>query len=135
MRFRVSAAFVLGVAGAISISCGGIVDPSKNTVESFSGAVQPAGARAHWFSASKSGEIQVKLGALTPASTPYIGVQWVQGASDQTCNGGLLLNNQFATANSTVVSGQIQSGAYCVILYDSIGLAQAASYTLTVSHP
>jgi hypothetical protein len=45
------------------------------------------------------------------------------------------LNNQFATANSTVVSGQIQSGAYCVILYDSIGLAQAASYTLTVSHP
>ena len=134
MHFRCSAALLLALAGYLSISCGGIVDPSKNTVESFSGAVQPAGARAHWFS-SKSGEIQVKLGALTPASIPYIGVQWVQGANDQTCNGGLLQNNQFATANSTVVSGQIQSGAYCMIVYDSIGLSQAASYSLTVSHP
>ena len=135
MRFRISAAFVLALAGAISISCGGIVDPSQNQVEPFSGTVQPGNARAHWFSTSKTGEIQVKLLTLTPAAVPYIGVQWVQGASDQTCNGGILQSNGFVTANSTAISGRILSGAYCILLFDSIGLTQPFNYSITVSHP
>jgi len=134
MSFRLSAAFLLALAGAVSFGCGGITDPSQNTVESFSGTVQPGSARAHWFS-SKSGEIQVKVGALTPASQPVIGVQWVQGGNDQTCNGGLLQVNQFATANSTAIAGQITSGPYCIIMYDSVGLAQPENYSITVSHP
>jgi hypothetical protein len=135
MRLRVAAAFVLALAGAISTSCGGIVDPSQNQVEPFAGTVQPASARAHWFTTSKTGELQVKLLTLTPASVPYIGVQWVQGGSDQTCGGGLLQVNQFASANTTAISGQIISGNYCVIVYDSIGLTQAVNYSITVSHP
>ena len=135
MTVRLSAALLLACAGALSISCGGIVDPSQNTVESFSGTVQPGQARAHWFSSPKTGEIQVKVLTLTPASQPFIGVQWVQGANDQTCNGGLLQVNQFATANSTAISGQIVSGAYCIIMYDSVGLTQPENYSITVSHP
>ena len=135
MRFRISAAFVLALAGAISISCGGIVDPSQNQVEPFSGTVQPGSARAHWFSTSKTGELAIKVLTLTPASSSVIGVRWVQGASDQTCNGGLLQINQFATANSTAISGQIISGAYCIIVYDSIGLTQPANYSIAVSYP
>lgn len=136
MRFRLSAAFVLALAGAISISCGGIVDPSQNTVEPFNDTVQPASARAFWFSASKTGEIQVKLLTITPASTQYLGVYWVQGNGDKTCNSSALLqNNQFATAGTTAISGQIPSGNYCIIVYDSKGLTQPASFTATVSHP
>ena len=135
MRFRISAAFVLALAGAISTSCGGIVDPSQNRVESFSGTVQPGNARAHWFSTSKTGELAIKVLTLTPASSSVIGVQWVQGASDQTCNGGVLQVNQFATANITAISGQIITGNYCVIMYDSIGLTQPTTYSITVSHP
>jgi len=135
MRLRSSAGFLLACAGAFSISCGGIVDPSQNTVDSFSGTVQPGSARAHAFSSSKTGEIQVKVLTLTPASQPVIGVQWVQGAGDGTCNGGLLQVNQFATANSTAISGQITSGNYCIIMYDSVGLAQPENYSITVSHP
>ena len=136
MTFRLSAASVLlALAGALSISCGGIVDPSQNTVESISGTVQPGSARAHWFSAPKTGEIQVKLLTLTPASIGFIGVQWVQGGNDQTCNGGLLQRNQFATPNSTAISGQIVSGPYCIIVYDWIGLTQPANYTGSISHP
>jgi hypothetical protein len=134
MTVRLSAALLLACAGALSISCGGIVDPSQNTVDPFSGTVQPGQARAHAFS-SKTGEIQVKVLTLTPASQPFIGVQWVQGAGDQTCNGGLLQVNQFATANSTAISGQIQSGNYCIIMYDSVGLTQPENYSITVSHP
>jgi len=135
MRFRLSSAFLLALAGAISISCGGIVDPSQNQIEPFSGTVQPGSARAHWFTTWKTGELAIKILTLTPASQPVIGVQWVQGSSDKTCNGGLLQVNQFATANITAISGQIISGDYCVILYDSVGLTQPVNYSITVSHP
>jgi hypothetical protein len=134
MSFRLSAAFLLAFAAALAFGCGGITDPSQNTVVPFSGTVQPGSARAHWFS-SGSGEIQVKVGTLTPASQPVIGVQWVQGANDQSCNGGLLQVNQFATANSTAISGQINSGPYCIIMYDSVGFTQPENYSITVSHP
>jgi hypothetical protein len=130
-----SAACVLALAGLLSISCGGIVDPSQNQVETFSGTVQPLSGRAHWFSASKTGEIQVKLLTLTPASVPYAGIQWVQGNGDQTCNSNLLQVNQFATANTTAISGQIVSGAYCIIMYDTAGASQPFTYSVSVSHP
>ena len=136
MTFRLSAASVaLALAATLSISCGGIVDPSQNTVEPMNGTVQPSSARAFWFSASKTGELQVKLLTLTPASIGFIGVQWVQGGNDQTCNGGLLQVNQFATPNITAFTGQIVSGPYCIIVYDSVGLTQAATFTGTISHP
>ena len=136
MRFRLSAAFLLALIGALSISCGGIVDPSKNTVEGpFTGTLPPNGFFAYKFSASTTGEIQVKLITLTPAAVPVIGVQWVQASSDGNCNGSLLQNNTFATANSTVISGRIPSGTYCIVVYDSIGQSVTANYSLTISHP
>jgi hypothetical protein len=134
MPLRVSAALLLALAGAISISCGGIVDPSQNQVETFNGTVLPAGAKAFAFSASKTGEIAVKVVTLTPASQPYIGIQWVQGDGTN-CNGGLMQVNQFATAGLTAISGQIVSGSYCIIAYDSVGLAQTSTFSITISHP
>ena len=134
MTFRLSAAFVLALAGAFSISCGGIVDPSKNQVETFNDTVQPASARAKAFSSSKNGEIQVKVVTLTPASQPVIGVQWVQGDGTN-CNGQPLQINQFASAGTTAISGQIISGSYCIIAYDSVGLTQPATFSITISHP
>jgi len=134
MPLRCSAAFLLALAGALTISCGGIVDPSQNTIETFAGTVQPASARAHAFSTSKTGELAIKVVTLTPASQPVIGLQWVQGDGTN-CNGGLLQVNQFATAGTTAISGQIISGSYCVIVYDSVGLTQPSNYSITVSHP
>ena len=134
MPLRCSAAFLLALAGALSISCGGIVDPSQNQVQPFAGTVQPGSARAHAFTASKTGEIAVKVVTLTPASQPVIGLQWVQGDGTN-CNGGFLQVNQFATAGTTAISGQIISGSYCVIVYDSVGLTQPSNYSITVSHP
>ena len=70
MPLRCSAAFLLALAGALTISCGGIVDPSQNTIESFAGTVQPASARAHAFSTSKTGELA--MGALPHAVDPTV---------------------------------------------------------------
>ena len=133
MRFRVSAAFLLALAGAISISCGGIVDPSQNQNETFSGTVAPGGFSAQKFSSSKTGEITVKMLNITPAAIPALTLQWV-GAGDGSCNGGLF-GSTIATANTTAISTQIVSGNYCLILSEYIAQSVTANYSLTVSHP
>jgi hypothetical protein len=133
MPFRLSAACALALAGLLTISCGGIVDPSQNQVEPFTGVVQPGGISARAFSASKTGEITIKMLTITPASVPYLAVAWVQGDGTN-CNGNVL-QSQIAAANTTVISDRIVSGQYCVVVADVIGLPQAANYSLTVSHP
>jgi hypothetical protein len=133
MRFRLSAAFVLALAGAVSISCGGIVDPSQNQVETFSGTVPPNGGSVQKFSAAKTGEITVKMVTLTPAAVPAVFVQWV-GAGDGSCN-GQLFGNGIGQANATVISTQVLSGAYCLVLSNYVVQTVTANYSLTVSHP
>jgi hypothetical protein len=132
MRLRVSAALVLAFAGAVSISCGGIVDPSQNQVQTFSGTVAPGGHSVNTFS-SQSGEIQVKMLTITPAAVQALGMQWV-GSGDGSCN-GQLWQSTIAASNTTAISTQIQSGSYCLIVYDYIGQTAAANYSLTISHP
>jgi len=134
MPLRVSAAFLLALAGAISISCGGITDPSQNQVETFSGTVTAGGAGpVHHFSASKTGEIQVKVVTLTPASVPAVVINWV-GNGDGSCNGGTFQQG-IGAANTTAISGQITSGSYCVVVTYYAGPVVATNYSLTVSHP
>ena len=133
MRSRVTAALLLALAGAVSISCGGIVDPSQNTVVPFSGTVAPGGTSLVKFSSPKTGEIQVKMLTITPAAVQALGMQWV-GSGDGSCN-GQLWQSTIATSNATAISTQIQSGSYCLIVYDYIGQTVAANYSLTVSHP
>jgi hypothetical protein len=139
MRARVFAAAALAIAGVLSISCGGIVDPSKNTVETFNGTITPGTGTATFFpfSSSKTGEISVKLTALAPSSSVFVGVVWAQAASDGSCTGNLafLQQNNFAQLNLPAISGQIISGKYCIAVYESSPLSAPETFTITVSHP
>src|SRR5437868_13845884 len=139
MRARFAAAVVLAVAGALSISCGGIVDPSKNVVETFTGTVAPqTTSTLHPVSTSNNGEFSVKITTMTPAFTGFIGVLIAIGPSDNSCAGNLQLwttPNGFATVNSIALSGQMIPGHYCVGLYDIGTLAATETYTIQVSHP
>ena len=134
---RVSAAALLAVAGLVAASCGGITDPSKNTVENFSGTLAVGGNAAHPFSASKSGEISVKVSALAPTANAFVGLIWAQAASDGSCsaNVGILQQNNFAQLNVPAISGAIISGKYCMIVYDVGAFTAPQTYTLAVSHP
>jgi hypothetical protein len=134
MRFRLSAAFALALAGAITISCGGIVDPSQNVVEPFSGTLAVGGNIQLKMTASKTGELSVKIGSLTPASTAFIGVLWVDQASDGTCTGQTRGSNQVG-ANVTAISSQVQQGRFCIVLFDPGIYTQPETYSVTVSHP
>ncbi len=141
MRARFSVAVALAVAGVLSISCGGIVDPSKNQVEPFSGTITPGTGTVtyHPFSSSKTGEISVKFTALAPASSVFVGVVWVQDGSGGSCtNLGLIQSpNNFAQLNLPAISGQIISGKYCIGVFESAAspLSAPENYTVTVSHP
>ena len=132
-RFR--AAFVLAVAGALSVSCGGIVDPSKNQVETFPGTIAVGGrGPVHPFSSSKTGEISVKITALSPSSNTLVGLLWAQSSTAGACD-GQLLQNTIAQLNIPAISNQILKGDYCVQLYDAGYFGVAQTYTVTVSHP
>jgi len=135
MRARFAAALVLALFGAMTIACGGIVSPSSNTVDTFSGTLPPGGA--HPFSASKTGEIQVKLTALSPVSSTTVGMIWAQASGDGSCSGsvGGILFQTIAQLNVQAISTQIISGRYCLFVYDYIGFTTTESYTVTVSHP
>ena len=140
MRARFAA--MLAVAGLITMSCGGIVDPSQNKIDTFSGAFAPGGFSAGFpFTASNGGELTVKVTQLSPNSSTFFGVLWTQAAGDGTCGspsvGGALLQNNFAQLNVASISGsQIVSGKYCIFMFDSAGgLSATETFTATVSHP
>jgi hypothetical protein len=132
-RFR--AALVLAVAGALSVSCGGIVDPSQNKVDTFSGTIALQGNGVpHPFSSSKTGEISVKITALSPSSGTLVGLVWAQASGPGACD-GQPIQNTLAQLNIPAISNQILKGNYCIQLYDAGYFSTAQTYTVTVSHP
>ena len=138
MRARFSGAVALAVAGVLTMSCSGVIDPSKNQVETFSDTVTKGGISAGFsFTAARSGEFTVKITALAPASSVFMGVLYTQAASDGSCSGNLqpLQQNNFALLNGPGLSGQIFSGRYCVFVFDVGALTATATFTATVSHP
>jgi hypothetical protein len=140
MRARFATA--LAVACAISIAaCGGITDPSNNQQQQASGAFAPGGySQGIPFTAKNGGELTVRITALAPNSTTYVGIIWTQAASDGSCNignlGQTLYQSGIAQLNVPAISGaQIISGQYCIFLYDSVGLTAGQTFTLVISHP
>ncbi len=127
-------AAVLAVAGLLTASCNGLVDPSKNETETFSGVISPQGFASHAFSVTRNGEISVKIIAQGPVENIPLGVIWAQ-ASSSGCNGAVLQSGYGYPGSGSIVVGQIFQGNYCVLVYD-LGILQAnETYTVTVSHP
>jgi hypothetical protein len=126
-------AIAIACAGLMAAGCGGITDPSKNTVEPISGTLAVGGINAHGFTSSKTGELSVKITALAPTSSAVLGLLWTQAANDGTCGG--LLQQAFAQLNVPAISGPVSSQKYCIIVQDIGSIAVPQTYTLAVSHP
>jgi hypothetical protein len=113
-------------------ACGGIIDPSQNEIENFSGTLQPLGADRHPFNVRRSGEVDLKITALSNADA-VLRVSYGQG----NCNSAVLLNAGFRQLNNVGVGGNVFSeGPHCAVIEDALGaLSAPATYTLRVSHP
>lgn len=136
MRSVLAAA--LAAAALLTVSCGGVVDPSKNTTQTFEGVIPVQGTGpGHAFSTDKQGEYTVKVTSLTPSSTSFFGTVLAQGLSNGSCTGNLpiIQQNSFGTVNAPVLSSGIIPGKYCVFLFDIGAFTQPQNYTLTISHP
>ena len=123
----------LAAAGLFTISCGGIVDPSKNQMESFDGTVAPQGFSSHPFKTDRTGEISIKLTALAPLNNVPLGIIWAQADSNGNCVS--VIQSSVANLGLPAISGQIFSGNYCVLVYDLGILTASETYTVVVSHP
>src|SRR5919202_6646546 len=129
MKARFAAAVAL--AGLVTVSCGGVVDPSENHIETFSGTLDPMGIKTFTMSVNNGGEFSVKITALQPNPTAVVGLLWLFGANcDQ------LVQQNLGTLNQPALSGAVlQKGTYCVSIYDIGTLTVSQTFTLTVSHP
>ena len=131
MVTRFGGASALILATLITVSCGGVVDPSKNTVEPLMGMVSPGGNWCGQVTVNNGGEYSIKITALSPTPTAVLLVGWFQNAG---CVNTLLTN--YATLNTLAFSGPIyQKGTYSVGVADVGTLTVAQNFTITVSHP
>jgi hypothetical protein len=134
MRFRYAGALI--VAAIVTVSCGSVVDPSQNRVETFSGTLEPYpsanSSKLFTFTTSKSGEFSVKITSLAPTTSVFLDMLYGQSVSGS-CSP--FQDNQFAVLNTTSLSGAIVPGTWCVVIRDIGRLAANEDFTFTVSHP
>jgi hypothetical protein len=136
---RMLAALILGVS---AIGCGSSSSDSTTpagptatvTTDNFSGSVDPGGKTFNQFSITLSGgQVNVTLTSAGPPSTIYMGLG-VGTFSDPNCT--LLSNGSVVTqAGSTAqLSGTLNAGTYCVMVYDAGNQVATVNYAVTVNH-
>jgi len=104
------------------------------TVENFSGTVQVAGSDANPFTVTVSGStINLTLTSAGPPATIFMGfgVGQYLGTTCQLISGGFTVIQAGPTPQ---LSGNIASGAYCVMVYDAGNMTAPVTYTVVVSH-
>jgi hypothetical protein len=117
----------------MATGCGGVIDPSKNTVREFPGVLVTFGLGIHEFDVSRNGEFDVKITAL---SSPDATLLLSYGQHAGGCNGSALLGSAYRQLNQIGFGGLISPGRYCIYLSDEFGQVRGtSSYTLRVSHP
>ena len=133
MRVRAAALIVSALVWSATSGCGGVVDPSRNVIDNFSGTIlEQGGAVVHDFD-TRRGEFEVRITAVSPA-VAFLGVTW---GRLQNSNCAFEYTNNFAVPNNVALFGPVQAnGRHCVAVYDSGGLVtEPTTYTVRVSHP
>jgi hypothetical protein len=137
MKLTLSALVVCVLAGAAcgdSNSTPNFVQPTPTLItENFTGTVAVGGNDVHPFNVTSSGQLNVTLTAAGPPPTIYMGLG-VGTPSGSTCP--LLSNGSVATPAGTTaqLSGTINSGSYCVTVFDVGNQTAPVTYAVTVTH-
>lgn len=128
MRF----AAALGLAALLTISCGGVTDPSKNRVDTYNDTlIGGQQGQVFQFTSPNSGEYTVMVTALSPITATSVGINFGQIVNNQ-CG---LIQQTVGVLNTPALSGPIVPGTYCVQMFDIVGFSTPEKVTLSVSHP
>jgi hypothetical protein len=109
--------------------------PSATLVtENFTGTVDPGGQAVNPFTVTTSGgQVNVILTAAGPPNTIYMGLgvgTWANNACTLLTNGSTV-----TPAGSTAqLSGTVNAGSYCVMVFDVGNETAQISYAVTVTH-
>jgi hypothetical protein len=123
----------VSVASLLS-GCSGVIDPSKNTVETFSGTLPVGGSVVFPYSWGKNGEIEVTMTAVTP--TPANGpIAMYIGQQDSGNCFQLAGYTAQAIVNRKVQFGVLNKGSYCLGIFDPGTLTVPVNFTGSFSHP
>jgi hypothetical protein len=115
--------------------CSGVIDPSKNTVEPFSGTLAVGAGVTFSYSWSRNGEIEVNLTAVTPTPTNGPIAMYI-GQEDNAKNCFQLAGySAQAIVNRKVQFGVLNKGSYCLGIFDPGTLTVPVNFTGTFSHP
>lgn len=114
-------------------------DPSNpaTVVETFTGTLTRNGAQLHTFIAEARGSVSATLTAVTPPSSPPIGLALGTWNPDfEICT--IVLDNRAAVPSSLVSGNILGITSMCVRVYDASGTIpadQPVEYTITVERP
>ena len=122
-------------------ACGGGDSPSTLTAptativtESFTGTVAVSGNDSHAFTVALSGgQVNATLTAAGPPSTIYMGLG-IGSYTGSTCT--LLASGSVVTPAGTTsqLSGTLNAGSYCVMVFDTGNQTTPVTYAVTVNH-
>lgn len=132
MTVQIRALAALCLAAVVAAGCGGVIDPSQNTVEDKPGTLPVGGLSWQTFSVGKNGEFEIKITNLNNADA-FILMAYGQDVGGCTGN---VLGQAYRQLNQAGFGGSIQKGNYCVYLSDDrLMLKTDSPYTLRISHP
>jgi hypothetical protein len=104
------------------------------TTENFTGSVDVASTDFHPFTVALSGgQVTVNLAQAGPPATIFMGLG-VGTVSGTTCT---LLTNGFVVAPASTtaqLSGTLNAGSYCVMVYDAGNQTTPITYSVVVNH-
>jgi hypothetical protein len=99
---------------------------------SFEGTLTPNGAQTHVFQVTRAGQVTARLSALAPSEDIVIGLS-LGSFTLNACQ--VLLANDAAQLNSTLIGNATTAGSFCLRLYDAGGtLTGPVDYTVELSH-
>jgi hypothetical protein len=126
-------AVAICTASLVVSGCGGVSDPSKNTIRDFEATIPPLEGRVHEFDASRNGEYSATIIALSPTQSALLSIA-LGGVANGACN-PYLGSVGVTGINRPGLSGPISKGHYCIQVYDEGRLTAPQTYTLRISHP
>ena len=109
----------------------GPTDPLTQTTFTVSGTLNPNGGRTHDFQVLRAGEVRARISGLEPGDA-VVGLSLGTFNATGVCQ--IILANDAATLNTTVVGTASVIGQFCVRTYDVGRLTQNASYAIEISH-